>query len=139
MNKTKSGIFAGVLVLALMMVFAVFTGCVSDDSAKQVTALEDKGYTITANLEYTLYPDTTWIVEAEKQTGNVKDYVRVIYFSSEDSAIEHYETIVAEGKTALEKEAELTGDYSVVNDFSSNRVSNIIVLGTKQGVKDVIG
>lgn len=126
-----------IILLLVVTVFTamMFTACVDADYNVQATKLQDEkyGYTV-ETVEYTLKPGSVWRVTANKGTGIEAQYVRIIYFGTEDAAIDYYyDEFIAYSLPALEAERP-----DLAAKLTHERVGKIVLYGTADAVKDAL-
>ena len=133
MSRIKKIISAAFLIMAAAFIVAAFSACVSSEYEDQALKLQDDGYTV-ESLDYTGYrTDSVWRIDAVKGSGETLEYVRIIYFASEDAAIDYYTEVFTEGLDSLEIERP-----DMVADLTHLRVGNIVMYGTSGGVEDAL-
>lgn len=134
-GKAKKILPIALLLLVAVFTVAFFSACVDADYNVQATKLQgDKyGYEV-ETVEYTLKPGSVWRVTATKGTGSESQYVRIIYFGTEDAAIDYYyDELIAYSVPALEAERPDLADKLV-----HERVGKIVLYGTADAVKDAL-
>ena len=136
MSKIKKIISAALAIMAAAFIVVAFSACVSTDYEDQALKLQDAGYTVESEScegHNPKIPDAIWRIDAVKGEKETLEYVRVLYFTSEDSAIDYYTGMFAQSLEDLRQESP-----EMMDDFASERVNNIVLYGTVDAVEEAL-
>lgn len=134
MSKIKKIISAALAIMAAAFIVVAFSACVSTDYEDQALKLQDAGYTVeSVSCEGHTITDAIWRIDAVKGEKETLEYVRVLYFTSEDSAIDYYTGVFAQSLEDLRQESP-----EMMDDFASERVNNIVLYGTVDAVEEAL-
>lgn len=129
-----------VLPIMFLLVVAVatvmlFSACVNADYNVQASKLQEESYGYEVEtIEYTLKPGSVWRVTATKGAGVEYQYVRIIYFDTEDAAIDYYEDeFLAYSLPEL-----IANDSETADKIVHQRIGKIVLYGTADGVQDAL-
>lgn len=126
-------------IIFLLVVAAVavmfFSACVDADYNVQASKLQGESYGYEVEtIEYTLKPGSVWRITATKGAGIEYQYVRIIYFGTEDAAIDYYvDEFLAYSLPVLEEERPDLSERLV-----HERVGKIVLYGTAEAVEDAL-
>ena len=140
MEKTLKKIIA-VIAVSLVLFVGIFmlTGCIESEYSLVETRLETSDFGYSANsAEVYGITGCSHRIKADKGTKGTQSYefVHVLYFETEDAAIDYFKDILnGYAWTALEDEIFYDG---LTSRMRYERVFNIVIIGTKQAVKDVL-
>lgn len=134
-GKVKKVLPIMLLLLVSVFTVAMFSACVDADYNVQATKLQGESYGYEVEtIEYTLLPGSVWRVTATKGTGIESEYVRIIYFGTEDSAVDYYyEEFLEYSVPTLEAERP-----DLAAQLVHSRIGKIVIYGTQNAVEDAM-
>ena len=140
MKKTRNKIIAIIATILLVASLScLFTGCVDADYTVIEEKLESSEYGYSANsVEAYGITGCKQKIKADKGKFGTQGYqfVFILYFETEDAAIDYYDSILkGYAWDALAEEEYYSG---LAGTMTYERVFNIVICGTKQAVKDVM-
>lgn len=152
MKKLKRILPACLIAVAAMLIIVCFTGCLSVNYSDVASKLrsDDYGYEveeITADaMENNEISGLQARVTAYKTSGIKQEWVRLLYFTTEEGAIYYYEisetgflkyglgTIIG---PANSEEAE-SGNYSGSANIEYSREGRVVIYGTSEAYSDAM-